>query len=218
MFVGLLLKSIHITVSIEGVNMRFWAIVMLLAMTMPLPKAAGAAGDDVQAALQTRVETIIAELADLQPTVRERADVKLKNLPLPAYPIVTALYEKEKENLDPEAKLRIENSIAMFKALAAIDQRKRKVWSWLHDNSLKAYDQSSTHNEKWDRPARLAIDLSTIWDQSSVQVDQMMAAFKQAADAGCDDPLFIYYYARFYAPEGGSNDQKQLELLMQALE
>jgi len=198
--------------------MRCWAIVVLVVMTMPLPRAASAAGDEDQAGLQKRVETIIAELADLQPTVRERADVKLRNLPLPAYPIVTKMYEKEKENLDPEAKLRIQNSIEMFKALAAIDQRKRKVWNWLHENSLKAYDQGSSRDPKWDEPARRAIDLSTLWDQTTAQVDQMTAAFKQAADAGCDDPLFTYYYARFYAPEGGSNDQKQLELLTQALE
>src|SRR5215208_5520699 len=72
----------------------------------------------VDAELKTRVERIIAELADPNPAVRERADLRLRNLPLPAYPLVTNLYAQDKENLDTEARIRIESSIQMFKALA----------------------------------------------------------------------------------------------------
>src|SRR5689334_7690373 len=103
----LFLEIIHITVLFEGVNMRCRAILILILMATAPTDSAREAGDQD---LQRRVETIIAELGDPQPAVRERADLKLRNLPLPAHPIVTRLYAKQKESLDPEARGRIENS------------------------------------------------------------------------------------------------------------
>src|SRR5258705_5665849 len=126
--------------------MRLWAIVCAGLVGMLVCPAARAAEDDAE--LKARVERIIAELGDVNPAVREQADGKLRNLPLSAYPFVTRMYEKEKENLDAEARARIENSIAMFKALAAIDERQRKYWSWIQTKSLKAYDQNSNRSPR----------------------------------------------------------------------
>jgi tetratricopeptide (TPR) repeat protein len=175
-----------------------------------------AQGPAINIDLKARVERIIAELADPSAAVREKADLKLRNLPLPAYPLVTEIYTKEKEGLDPEARSRIQSSIEMFKALAALDARVAEYWKWIRENSLTAYDEDSNRSPKWDRSAREAIALATSWPRSAGQSERMRMLFAQASDAGCEDPLFIYYHALLYSKEPDADDHKTVEMLRAA--
>ena len=197
--------------------MRWWAIVWCVLGLVLATQSKRAAGAAVDPQLKARVEKIIAELSDQDQKVRERADVKLRNLPLPAYPLVTAIYGREQEALDPEARRRIEGSIEMFKALAVIDQREQKYWAWMQAHLLQAYDQKSTRNPKWNEPAREAIVLATTWSRDPAQTDRMRDCFAKATEAGCDDGLLLYYYGLFYSTEPGAQDRRTLELLTQAV-
>src|SRR2546425_10309205 len=115
--------------------MRWWAIVVcVLGPMLAICSAARAADAEGDAELKARVERIVIELADLNPATREQADAKLRNLPLPAYPIVMALNAKEKDSLDVEARSRIDSAIDMFKVLTALDQRARNYWGWIKTN------------------------------------------------------------------------------------
>lgn len=186
-----------------------------IAAVFSLWAAAGARGD-VDAQLQARVERVMAQLAHPDPAMREKADVLLRNLPLEAYPLITGIFAKEKENLDPEARLRIEQSLEMFKALAVIDQREREHWRWVKDNSLKAYDAAGEHNAKWDEPVREAIAIATTWPRDASQVPRMRAACAKANAAGCNDPLFLYHYALFYSTEPDATEQKAMKTMKEA--
>jgi len=143
----------------------------------PIARAEETAIDDLKA----RVERIIAELGDPSATVRDKADLRLRNLPLPAYPLVTEIYAKEKEGLDPEARSRIQSAIEMFKALAALDEREAAYWKWIRENSLKAYDEDSSRSPKWDQAAREAILLASSWPRSAAQSERMKVLFAQAS-------------------------------------
>jgi tetratricopeptide (TPR) repeat protein len=195
--------------------MRARALISALIVAM-LCVGVRAEGTEAEADLKGRVERIIAELADLSPSVRERADLKLRNLPLPAYPFVTALYSNEKEALDPEARSRIESSIEMFKALAALDKRVSEYWRWIRENSLTAYDEVSDRNPKWNDLAREALSLATSWPRSAAQSERMRVVFAQAGEAGCTDPLFIYYHALLYRSEPDADEHKTVEMLREA--
>src|SRR5207245_9860609 len=112
--------------------------------------------------------------------------------------LVMETYAREKENLDPEARSRIQSSIEMFKALATLDERSAKYWKWIRENSLKAYDEDSDRNPKWAPAAREAIALATSWPRSAARSERMRVVFAQASDVGCEDPLLVYYHALFY--------------------
>jgi len=198
--------------------MRWRAIVLWvlgISVIGVSPARAAEAASDPQ--LKARVEQIIAELSDRKQAVREKADVKLRNLPLPAYPIVTTIYAREKEALGAEAQSRIDSSIEMFKALAAIDQREHQYWAWMKTNLLQAYDHGSSRDKKWDQPAREAIALATTWSPDAAQSERMRVCFAKAFEAGCDDPLFLYHYANFYSSQGGADERKTLDYIREAV-
>src|SRR4051794_32058007 len=100
-----------------------WRAIVACVVVSPVMFCVPARGQEKEEAqLKSRVERIIAEMSDPNASVRDRADLKLQNLPLQAYPLVTAIYARDKDALDPESKSRIDNSIEMFKALSSLEE------------------------------------------------------------------------------------------------
>ena len=147
---------------------------------------------EADAGMSERVNRLVAEMNDVDPATRERADVALRNLPVNAAPLVEAAYEKERETLEPEPRARIERSVAMFRTLAAIEKRRQQRTEWVRKALLVAYNEVGERNPKWDEAARrvLALSVEPEWDDGHAAA--IAAALREAAAAGCDDPLVMF--------------------------
>jgi hypothetical protein len=91
---------------------------------------------------------------------------------------------------------------------ARMEQRARERLEWNRRTMQGAYDRVGKKDPRWDKPAREALDLAAL--MYSQQVNPLIwsadvhPSAKRAIEAGCDDPLILYVYARTsagpYAP------------------
>lgn len=109
---------------------------------------------------------------------------------------------------------------AQFKPTQEIPQDRELIASlrndlltW-HQNSLKAYDEAGSRNDKWNEDAKSAIDLMARWFcdvyDTAVELRQVHEPARRAVEAGCDDPMVLFVYARSSA---GKNKPGEVELL-----
>ncbi len=83
---------------------------------------------------------------------------------------------------------------------ARMEQRWHERQEWNRATLQGAYDRVGKRDPRWDEPARKALDLAA--RMFSLQVDPAVSmvdiypAARQAVDAGCNDPLILYLYAR----------------------
>jgi len=90
---------------------------------------------------------------------------------------------------------------------------------WLEKVMLKAYDEVGHRDPKWDEAAREALRFSVdLWGAPRSRLGgdwTVFQAAQRAIDAGCDDPMVRYVYARTYHTYG-DDEQKCRELHNQA--
>ena len=79
---------------------------------------------------------------------------------------------------------------------------------WNIETLVGDYRRVGSRSPKWDEPAQKALELlaryrvyGNISAEGAKLSDQIGALTRQARDAGCDDPLVLYFYARMGAPE-----------------
>src|SRR5688572_29293884 len=149
--------------------------------------------DEVEAATAERVRRLIAEMNAPDPATRERADLILRNLPVSAAPLVAAAYEEEGEAMDPEPRARLAQSVQMFRALAAIDERRRKYTEWLRSALLGAYNAFGDRSPAWDEPAKRFIILAAEPEWNEAHAEKVRTAMEQVLAADCPDPLVAFY-------------------------
>jgi hypothetical protein len=81
-----------------------------------------------------------------------------------------------------------------------------KKQKWVAKEMLEAYDKVGNHDPKWDEPARLALRLSVdMWGAPRAREGGNWVQFQaaqRAIDAGCDDPMVLYVYARTFVNFG----------------
>jgi hypothetical protein len=83
---------------------------------------------------------------------------------------------------------------------AQMEKRYRERLEWNRQTLQVSYDKIGKKDARWDKPAREALDLAA--RMFSEQVDPVLsmsdvhAPAKKAVDAGCDDPMLLYLYAR----------------------
>ncbi len=69
-----------------------------------------------------------------------------------------------------------------------------------------AYEKVGTRDARWNEPARKALDLAaelfSNGPEAKVSLDDVYKPAKEAVEAGCDDPMILYLYAR--CPAGSS--------------
>jgi hypothetical protein len=79
-------------------------------------------------------------------------------------------------------------------------QRYRDMLAWNQKTLAGAYDRVGKKDPRWDKPAREALDaaarfFSHVLDPC-VKLEEVYTPARRAVDAGCDDPLVLYVYAR----------------------
>ena len=140
-----------------------------------------------------RVQRLIAEMSAADAATRERADVALRNLPVRAAPLVEAAYERDKDSFDPEPRARLEQSVSMFRALAAVERRRRERVEWVRQALLTAYGELGEHDPTWDAAARRVLVLAAESEWDAEQEVAIAAALSEADRAGCKDPLVMFH-------------------------
>jgi hypothetical protein len=91
--------------------------------------------------------------------------------------------------------------------LPALSDAAVKKQKWVAKEMLEAYDKVGHHDARWDEPARLALRLSVdMWGAPRSREGgnwMQFQAAQRAIDAGCDDPMVLYVYARTFVNFGG---------------
>jgi hypothetical protein len=84
---------------------------------------------------------------------------------------------------------------------ARTEQNRSESLEWNLSTTQGAYDKIGKQNPLWDKPARQAMYVaSRLFSQQldpGVAAEEIYTAAKAAKDAGCDDPLLLYFYHRF---------------------
>jgi hypothetical protein len=86
-------------------------------------------------------------------------------------------------------------------APAELQRQRNAKFDYLKKTVRDPYDQVGKRNPKWDAEARAALDDAVLhWCHSHEHVyeDSLWSHAKNAIDAGCDDPMILYLFARFH--------------------
>jgi hypothetical protein len=80
------------------------------------------------------------------------------------------------------------------------EKRTREVLAWHQRLLVGAYDRFGKKDPRWDKPAREALEAFARFNSKTpdpqTKLGEVYAPIKRAIDAGCDDPLILYLYAR----------------------
>ncbi len=80
-----------------------------------------------------------------------------------------------------------------------MEKKGKEVVAWMRRTTVAEYDKVGKKDPRWDRLAREALDLvSREFGErgTTITSGEVLKAIKAAVDAGCDDPLVRYAYAR----------------------
>ena len=96
--------------------------------------------------------------------------------------------------------------------IPSMERRRSDLLKWNLETLVGAYDKVGKKNPKWDEQARAALDLSA--RMFSLQIDpsvywtDIAKPAKAAIDAGCDDPLVVFFFARSQPRVNDADNQK----------
>ena len=142
------------------------------------------------------VQKLIDQLEAGDFEARRAAQLQLNSLGGDALPVVEAALESG--IVGPEAQNRLRVALPYLRARARREGPERQRLAWKFGQIKAAYDVGPDTNPRWDAQAKEAIDLFTKLPGNPASQpkarDAALAAFKRAADLGCDDPLFQLTY------------------------
>jgi hypothetical protein len=190
---------------------------LLVFLSAPLVRAV----PDAPADLAAKVRELVPKLDDDDFRVRQRAALLLKNMPGDAWPAVREALGAS--GLTPESRRALESVGQILKA-RQLNATRYNDLTWNRESAVAAYDSAGRRNAKWDDAARTALRLyprPSFDAQLHPKADAArVQAFETAAKAGCDDPLFLYCYARLLEerPEEQREDIKIGQLYASAAE
>ena len=76
----------------------------------------------------------------------------------------------------------------------------RSAVAWTECTIAQPFEKIGKKDPRWDAKARASVALAakkfTGWAGTAIRAEDVYKAAKDAVDAGCDDPLVLYFYAR----------------------
>ncbi len=163
------------------------------ASLLPKTQPADIPGDPPEdPELEPRIIRLIAQMSDPDGSVRETADVTLRNLPIAAFPVIERVLSGVQDTLPPESAARIKQYRQMYERLAALDRERRDQAQWIRRQMVAAFDDSTHGGPAVDADARQTVLLSTQWSRSEADEARLVAVCRKAVAAGADDPVFLY--------------------------
>jgi hypothetical protein len=143
-----------------------------------------------------RARQVVRDLADVDPEIRRRATLQLNSLGADALDVIEAAV---KSDPTPERQRRLRRSLQFLRARAVVDRRLQTRLKWELQQFLDAYDHGGLTGAAWDAPAKRGIELYLTLGLDPqhgppAARSAALAAFKQAADAGCRDTMVMSMY------------------------
>lgn len=168
-----------------------------------------APGADLEA-LQKKVDQAVAQLAGTSAQQRLGAEVRLGELGADGFPLIEAASRRADLKPDVAAALArvVERERPRYLPRLCRQKAREATWKWNERTALAAYEKVGKKDPRWDAAARAGI-------KQYVAPNGVAAArpiLEKAVEAGCDDPLVLYFESRCVA-RAGTVDLVSLERL-----
>lgn len=174
--------------------------ILTLAM---LGIASVATAAEAPASVEQQVDQWARQLAGPSPEVRQRAEVRLCALPPDSFGALEAALRSP--GLEPQAAAALKEIVDRERPLLAARLRQLNArvadWHWNEQTALTAYDTVGKRNPDWDAAAREGIKRYALLAGPFSAREYL----EKAIQAGCDDPLVLYYEARVMDDSGSAN-------------
>lgn len=151
-----------------------------------------------------QVDELIAQLADPNPTVREKARLITLNLTGNAYRAVEAALSQP--GLSPAAQQVLKMAEPRLKERARLEDQQLKAFAWKWESPIEEWKRVGHKDPRWN----LWVEDGIRAFSGSTAAEQRRALqnFDKAVNAGCDDPLVLYMRARS-GDSGGAGTVRQ---------
>lgn len=107
---------------------------------------------------------------------------------------------------------------------ARMEKQARDRLAWNRATLGEAYEKVGRKDPQWDEAARKALETGALYfsrqNLTLLEATEVYEPAKKAVDAGCDDPLVLYFYARFSVGTnypGEPEFYKRMEVAAEAL-
>jgi hypothetical protein len=156
--------------------------------------------------VRVEVSKLLVALQDPEPRVRQRAAARAKNL---AGEFADAVERAVKDDsVGEEARAALRAALPLINHRAREDAAAAALQDFEANNRLESYEKFGKKDPRWDAAVRAALAMRP----AGAADPAVIAAYKKAADAGCDDPLVMYLYARTRWLAGDGDREEVLEL------
>jgi hypothetical protein len=178
-------------------------------VTPAAPATAPAPTNAAQAPrVRAEMPALLKALQDADPLVRRRAATRAKNF---AGDFADAVEQASKdEALGDEARDALRAALPLIQRRA----REKAAVDAVRDNDVKdqldCYEKFGKKDPRWDALVRQAIGMG-LGAAGEAPAGRVVATYKKAVDAGCDDPLVLYLYARAEWLAGTGDREEVLE-------
>lgn len=163
---------------------------------------AAAPGDDLAA----RVAQLTRQMDSSDAAAHHRAAVELRNLPGSALAAIEARLSDQ--TLGADARSELGKAMELLRKRGAVEAMGQASVEAGRRSALEAYDAVGLKDPRWNAAAKEAIRLFMRVpfdpDRPPEADEKLLQAFRNGEEAGCVDPLFIYFYARVLADIGSS--------------
>jgi tetratricopeptide (TPR) repeat protein len=161
-----------------------------------------------------KAAALVKQLDSADAEARHAASVELRNMTGAVLPAV----EEAAKSAGDAAKVELGVVLPMLRGRANMEARRRAERDRNLSTALEAYDQVGKHDPKWDDAAREAIR-AFVWpgddaERTPADHERRLAAFKKAMDAGCRDPLILYFHTIALGEAGAKADAEPVLVRM----
>lgn len=175
--------------------LRHWCCTALLVLGgVCLTGPSGRANDLASA---DQVKEFVAQLGDPAANKRRAAEVALYLIRQDAFSELER--QSQRKDLPPDVRRKLTEIVNSQRPWIAARLRrwetKQQTWKWNERTALEEYDRVGRRSPKWDDAAREGIRLF-VAPGLIAPSGSSRPFLEKAIDAGCDDPLVLYFEAR----------------------
>ena len=169
---------------------RVRSFLFIAALLLPGGDAPAAGREETQ----WTPEALIEQLSGDDAKAKRLAGIRLKNLDGTALESLERVFARQ--DLAPEARDAVKAALPPVRVRARRLRLTEDVRAYELKATLEAYERTGARDPRWDGLVRDAMSLFAAPLSQNVPPSKVAAAFREATDAGCTDPLVLFLSAR----------------------